>query len=113
MDEGRRQTKANCQLLIAVCFFAHSRDLSRRRYTEQKRSFPTLQVVGGRGSWDPNGRPQSTGLQAFPGFPADAALGKSVWIIGEKNTAVNRIFGPGMTTKQYILTNTACGTNRF
>jgi hypothetical protein len=36
-----------------------------------------------------------------------------VWIIGEKNTAVNRIFGPGMTTKQYILTNTACGTNRF
>jgi hypothetical protein len=34
---------------------------------------------------------------AFPGvskvFPADAALGLSARIIGEKNTAVNRIFG--------------------
>jgi hypothetical protein len=35
----------------------------------------TLQSTRGRGSWDPNGRPQSTGLQAFPGLPADAALG--------------------------------------
>jgi hypothetical protein len=36
-------------------------------------------------------------LLAFPGisrvFPADAALGLSPRIIGEKNTAVNRIFG--------------------
>jgi hypothetical protein len=46
---------------------------------------------------------------AFPGvsrvFPADAALGLSVRIIGEKNTAVNRIFGQGFSAKPYILTN--------
>jgi hypothetical protein len=48
-------------------------------------------------------------LLAFPGisrvFPADAALGLSVRIIGEKNTAVNRIFGRGLSAKRYILTN--------
>jgi hypothetical protein len=36
-------------------------------------------------------------MLAFPGisrvFPADAALGLSARIIGEKNTAVKRIFG--------------------
>jgi hypothetical protein len=36
-------------------------------------------------------------MLAFPGvskvFPADAALGLSLRIIGEINTAVNRIFG--------------------
>jgi hypothetical protein len=46
---------------------------------------------------------------AFPGvsriFPADAALGLSLRIIGEKNTAVNRIFGQGHGAKRYILTN--------
>jgi hypothetical protein len=46
---------------------------------------------------------------AFPGvsriFPADAALGLSARIIGEKNTAVNRIFGQGFVAKSYILTN--------
>jgi hypothetical protein len=46
---------------------------------------------------------------AFPGvsrvFPADAALGLSARIIGEKNTAVNRIFGQGFSAKKYILTN--------
>jgi hypothetical protein len=48
-------------------------------------------------------------LLAFPGvsrvFPADAALGLSVRIIGEKNTAVNAIFGQGHGAKRYILTN--------
>jgi hypothetical protein len=48
-------------------------------------------------------------LLAFPGvsrvFPADAALGLSARIIGEKNTAVNRIFGQGHGAKRYILTN--------
>jgi hypothetical protein len=48
-------------------------------------------------------------LLAFPGvsrvFPADAALGFSERIIGEKNTAVNRIFGRGLSAKRYILTN--------
>jgi hypothetical protein len=48
-------------------------------------------------------------MLAFPGvsrvFPADAALGLSVRIIGEKNTAVNRIFGRGVSAKRYILTN--------
>jgi hypothetical protein len=47
---------------------------------------------------------------AFPGvsrvFPADAALGLSARIIGEKNTAVNRIFGHGSREKRYNLTNT-------
>jgi hypothetical protein len=47
-------------------------------------------------------------LLAFPGvpriFPADAALGLSARIIGEKNTAVNRIFGRSPTAKPYILT---------
>jgi hypothetical protein len=46
---------------------------------------------------------------AFPGvsrvFPADAALGLSPRIIGEKNTAVNRIFGRCPPGKWYILTN--------
>jgi hypothetical protein len=28
-----------------------------------------------RRSWDPNDRPESTEVQAFPGLPADAALG--------------------------------------
>ena len=37
-------------------------------------AFPTLQVVGGRGSWDPYGRPQSTEVQAFLGFPANQLL---------------------------------------
>jgi len=47
-------------------------------------------------------------LLAFPGvsrvFPADAALGLSPRIIGEKNTAVNRIFGQRVSAKWYILT---------
>jgi hypothetical protein len=49
-------------------------------------------------------------LLAFPGIsriPADAALGLSPRIIGEKNTAVNRIFGQGRRAKWDILTNTA------
>jgi hypothetical protein len=37
----------------------------------------TLQSTRGRGRWDPNGRSQSTGLQAFPSLPADAALGRT------------------------------------
>jgi hypothetical protein len=45
---------------------------------------------------------------AFPGvsriFPADAALGLSLRIIGEKNTAVNTILGQGPGAKRYILT---------
>jgi hypothetical protein len=32
-------------------------------------AFPTLQVIGGRGNWDPYGRPQTTELQAVSGFP--------------------------------------------
>jgi YD repeat-containing protein len=48
-------------------------------------------------------------LLAFPGvsrvFPADAALGLSLRIIGEINTAVNRILGQGPSAKRYILTN--------
>jgi len=48
-------------------------------------------------------------LLAFPGvsrvFPADAALGLSARIIGEKNTAVNRILGQVPSAKPYILTN--------
>jgi hypothetical protein len=48
-------------------------------------------------------------MLAFPGvsrvFPADAALGLSPRIIGEKNTAINRIFGQGLSAKPYILTN--------
>jgi hypothetical protein len=46
---------------------------------------------------------------AFPGvsgvFPADAALGLSARIIGEINTAVNRIFGQLPRGNRYILTN--------
>jgi hypothetical protein len=46
---------------------------------------------------------------AFPGvsrvFPADAALGLSARIMGEKNTAVNTILGQGHGGKRYILTN--------
>jgi hypothetical protein len=38
-------------------------------------------------------------------FPADAALGLSARIIGEKNTAVNRIFDRVLSAKRYILTN--------
>jgi hypothetical protein len=49
-------------------------------------------------------------MLAFPGvsrvFPADAALGLSSRIIGEKNTAVNRIFGQYLLGNWYILTNT-------
>jgi hypothetical protein len=41
---------AICQMLAAFGRFAHHGHLSRRRYTEQKRSFPTLQVIGGRGN---------------------------------------------------------------
>src|SRR5882724_12911038 len=37
-------------------------------------AFPTLQVVGGRGSWDPYGRPQSTEVQAFLGFPGQPSF---------------------------------------
>jgi len=63
--------KANCQLLFANCFFAHSRDLSGGDVL-RKNAAPfqghTL-VHGGRGNWDPNGRPQTTELQAFLGFP--------------------------------------------
>jgi hypothetical protein len=48
-------------------------------------------------------------MLAFPGvsrvFPADAALGLSARIIGEINTAVNRIFGRVFSAKRYILTN--------
>jgi hypothetical protein len=48
-------------------------------------------------------------LLAFPGvpriFPADAALGLSARIIGEKNTAVNRIFGRLLSANRYSLTN--------
>jgi hypothetical protein len=47
-------------------------------------------------------------LLAFPGvsriFPADAALGLSARIIGEKNTAVNSVFGQCSRAKSYILT---------
>jgi hypothetical protein len=54
---------------------------------------------------------------AFPGvsriFPADAALGLSARIIGEKNTAVNRIFGQGFSAKKYILTNRDPETIQF
>jgi hypothetical protein len=54
---------------------------------------------------------------AFPGvsrvFPADAALGLSPRIIGEKNTAVNTIFGQGRRAKRDILTNTAPETTHF
>jgi hypothetical protein len=50
-------------------------------------------------------------MLAFPGvsrvFPADAALGLSARIIGEKNTAVNRIFGQDRRAKRDILTNAA------
>jgi hypothetical protein len=56
-------------------------------------------------------------MLAFPGvsrvFPADAALGLSARIIGEKNTAVNRIFGQGRRVKRDILTNTAPETIHF
>jgi hypothetical protein len=56
-------------------------------------------------------------LLAFPGiskvFPADAALGFSARIIGEKNTAVNRIFGQARRAKQAILTNTDPETIHF
>jgi hypothetical protein len=47
-------------------------------------------------------------MLAFPGvssFPADAALGLSVRIIGEINTAVNRILGRCPFGNWYILTN--------
>ena len=33
-----------------------------------------FQSTRGRGSWDPNGRPQSTELQAVLGFPPDSQL---------------------------------------
>jgi len=46
---------------------------------------------------------------AFPGisraFPADAALGLSLRIIGEKNTIVNTIVGQPPGANRYILTN--------
>src|SRR4051812_7031063 len=84
-------------------FFPHSRDLSRRRYTKQKRGFPTLQVVGGRGNWDPNGRPQTKEVQAVLGFPPDQPTfycwlmipptplpAEDVRILGENKTGVNR-----------------------
>jgi len=61
-----------------TAFFPHSRDLSNGGGDVLLRNASlsdTLQSTRGRGSWDPNGRPQSTGLQAFPGLPADAALG--------------------------------------
>jgi hypothetical protein len=58
---------------------------------------------------DPTMAHRLQGLLAFPGvsrvFPADAALGLSGRIISEKNTAVNRIFGRGLSAKRYILTN--------
>src|SRR6185312_15009134 len=57
----------------------------------------------------PNDGPQTAGVLAFPGvpriFPADAALGLSARIIGEKNTAVNRIFGRLLSANRYSLTN--------
>jgi hypothetical protein len=56
-------------------------------------------------------------LLAFPGisrvFPADAALGLSLRIIGEKNTAVNRIFGQYCLGNWYNLTNSDPETIRF
>jgi hypothetical protein len=42
-------------------------------------AFPTLQVIGGRGSWGPNGRSQSTGVQAVSGFPISQAF--IVWLL--------------------------------
>jgi hypothetical protein len=42
-------------------------------------AFPTLQVIGGRGSWGPNGRSQSTGVQAVSGFPTNQAF--ILWLL--------------------------------
>jgi hypothetical protein len=60
-------------------FFSHSRDLSNGDVLRRNASLSdTLQSTRGRGSWDPNDRPQSTEVQAFPGLPADAALGPTM-----------------------------------
>jgi hypothetical protein len=70
---------ANTQKLRAKgqeLLFPHSRHLSNGDVLRRNASLSdTLQSTRGRGSWDPNGGSQSTGMQAFPGFPADAALG--------------------------------------
>jgi hypothetical protein len=67
--------KANCQMLIAICFFAHhgprTKELFLPKWNLRRL---TLQVLRGRGNWDPYGRPQTTGLQAVFGFPRPASF---------------------------------------
>ena len=54
--------------------FAHSRDLSNGDVLRRK-STPCSEVhfqsTRGRGNWDPNGRPQTTEVQAVLEFPPD------------------------------------------
>ena len=59
-------------------FFAHDGDLSGGDVLRKNAALfqgHTL-VHGGRGNWDPNGRPQTTEVQAFLGFPAQLLLAK-------------------------------------
>jgi hypothetical protein len=58
------------------CFFAHPGDLSNGSVLRRNAPFfkAHFQSTRGRGSWGPNGRSQSTGLQAFLGFPGQPAL---------------------------------------
>src|ERR1051325_10715957 len=63
-------------------------------------------VHGGRGNWDPNGRPQTTEVQAFLGFPAQLLLAQTAVISGaapvnvtltldENESKVNTLFSTG------------------
>jgi hypothetical protein len=83
--------------------------VKRFEHTCARNELGLIQTTWGRGNCGPNDGPQTAGVLAFPGvsrvFPADAALGLSARIIGEINTAVNRIFGQGFVAKPYILTN--------
>jgi hypothetical protein len=67
--------KANCQLLIAICFFAHHGPLPKELFhAERSLRRLAIQVLRGRGNWDPYGRPQTTELQAVSGFPGHPAF---------------------------------------
>ena len=58
-----------------AAFLSHSRDLSNGDVLRRNASLSdTLQSIRGRGNWDPNGRPQTTEVQAVSGLPTSQLL---------------------------------------
>src|SRR6266853_5607732 len=67
--------KAKGQWLRAAFSRHSSAPQSGGKFTSSKAQFfPELKSTRGRGNWGPNGRSQSTGLQAVLGFPGQPAF---------------------------------------